>query len=224
MVSSKIKIQKGVLELEDGQLTDKWSQTGYALVKSGIIQDIIDFKLRNNDKWEALSMDSDGWRFVYEVWAENQMQKTQKVERLKRGRFYIGVKPDEGSVLETDYPLVYVNPLAKKNWLRGVNDVGLVFIGSPLIARLCQVTKDWKQFREDSRNYNWMGNPLQEGSNAREWAAAKSNAGILDEEWAEEKRKKVYDIGESPIKKAGWEFYPVDLSHSLRFGLFNWWW
>ena len=55
MVSSNIKIEKGALELEDGQLTDKWSQTGYALVKSGIIQDIIDFKLRNNNGWGGSS-------------------------------------------------------------------------------------------------------------------------------------------------------------------------
>ena len=84
MVSSNIKIAKGALELEDGQLNDKWSQTGYALVKSGIIQDIIDFKLRNNNRWEAfINANSDGWQFVYESWVENQMKKTQKVERLK---------------------------------------------------------------------------------------------------------------------------------------------
>ena len=79
MVSSNIKIEKGALELEDGQLTDKWSQTGYALVKSGIIQDIIDFKLRNNNGWgRFINANSDGWQFVYEAWAENKIQKLKR--------------------------------------------------------------------------------------------------------------------------------------------------
>ena len=66
MVSSNIKIGKAALELEDGQLTDKWSQTGYALVKSGIIQDIIDFKLQNNNKWVAYTTPLLQWQYAYE--------------------------------------------------------------------------------------------------------------------------------------------------------------
>lgn len=215
MVSSNIKIEKGALELEDGQLNHKWSQTGYALVKSGIIQNIIDFKVSGAGQ---------SWQFVYEAWAENQMQKTQKVERLKRGRFYIGVKPDEGSVLDTDYPLVYVNPIAKKRWLRGSSssNVGLVFLGSPIIAKLCKLS--WEGWgSEQVANYNWMrGDGAMVG--VKEWASAKPNVGILDEKWYDTQQKKIDEIGESPIKKAGWEFYPVDLTPSLRFGLFNWWW
>lgn len=224
MVSSNIKIEKGALELEDGQLTDKWSQTGYALVKSGIIQDIIDFKLRNNNEWgRFINANSDGWQFVYEAWAENKIKKTQKVERLKRGRFYIGVKPDEGSVLDTEYPLVYVNPIERKNWIRGYNDVGLVFLGIPIIGELCSLTNEWEEMSEQVANYKWM---REDGAwvGEKEWAPAQDNVALLDDEWTEGQRVTIEAIGESLIKKAGWEFYPVDLTPSLRFGLFNWWW
>ena len=49
------------------------------------------------------------------------------------------------------------------------------------------------------------------------------NVALLDDEWTEGQRVTIEAIG-GLIKKAGWEFYPVDLTPSLRFGLFNWWW
>ena len=222
MVSSSIKIEKGALELEDGQLTEKWSQTGYALVKSGIIQDIIDSKQQNNEKWEPfIKSGKKGWRFVYEAWAQDQIRKSQKVERLKRGRFYIGVNPERESVLSTHYPLVYVNPLHRKSWLRGYNDVGLVFLGSPTIGELCNLTNGWEEMSEQVANYNWM---TQEKSITREWAPAKPNVALIDDEWTGGQQATIETIGESIYQQAGWEFYPVDLTSSPRFGLFNWWW
>ena len=152
------------------------------------------------------------------------MKKTQKVERLKRGRFYIGVKPDEGSVLDKNYPLVYVNPIAKKRWLRGSvsSNVGLVFLGSSIIGHLCRLANDWGEMSEQVANYDWMR--WEHTGMSKEWAPAKLNVGILDEKWYDTQQKKIDEMGESPIEKAGWEFYPVDLTPSLRFGLFNWWW